>query len=144
WRYSLEQRFFPAYAERPPLDVGARVLVREGNASFKPVVYSPTDGGGAQLLFLSPRTGYTNLYAMPLDGEEDDTRTLLEGERSAEFESFHAYESGFDVSDSGVIALVSKFLERDALFLWSIRERRIVGRYQWDDLVGLKAPAWAP
>jgi hypothetical protein len=144
WRYTLERRFFPRYAERPPLGVGARAVVSEGSANFKPLVHVAAGDTAAQLLFLSPRSGYTDLYRMPLDGDEDDTETLLAGERSAEFESFHAYESGFDVSDGGVVALASRFMERDALVLWSLAERRIVGRYQWDDLVGIKSPSWDP
>jgi hypothetical protein len=144
WRYALERRFFPRYAERPPLGVGARSVVTEGSANFKPVVHVLADDTAAQLLFLSPRTGYTNLYRMPLDADEDAAETLLAGERSAEFESFHAHESGFDVSDDGVIAIASRFMERDALVLWSLAERRIVGRYQWMDLVGVKSPSWDP
>ncbi|MGH7507200.1 MAG: hypothetical protein ACRELX_16210, partial [Longimicrobiales bacterium] len=143
WRYALEKRFFPRYAERPPLDVGTRPIVTEGSANFKPVIYAPPGDSTAQLLFLSPRSGYTNLYLAPLD-EGDQAETVLEGERSPEFESFHAFESGFDVSADGIVVLASKFMEHDALILWSLADREVVGRYQWDDLVGLRSPAWAP
>jgi hypothetical protein len=43
-----------------------------------------------------------------------------------------------------VLAFVSKYQERDALFLFDIEEDDVVGRYQWDDLVGLKSPSWSP
>lgn len=144
WRYSLEQRFFPAFANRPPLDVGSRLLVQGGGANFKPVVYQPTDRP-PQLLFLSPRSGYTNLYRTSLElGERGGVQTIVKGERSAEFESFHEYESGFDVNRDGLVALVSKVQENDALILWDMRRQRLVGRYQWPDLVGLRSPAWDP
>ncbi|MBI4410107.1 MAG: PD40 domain-containing protein [Gemmatimonadetes bacterium] len=143
WKYELQQRYFPVYGERPPLEVGAVPVVYKGGANFKPVVYSPPEDS-AQLLFLSPRTGYTSLYRTRLDGGERDVEVVVEGERSAEFESFHAYESGIDVSDAGVVAFVSKYLERDALFLWDLEKVEIVGRYQWPDLIGLKSPGWDP
>ncbi len=142
WKYDLEQRHFPAYATRPPLDVGARTIVDRGGANFKPLL--DARGEEPMLLFFSPRSGYTSLYRTPLGRGEDGVELVIEGERSAEFESFHAYYSGMDVSAGGVVAFASKFMERDALFLWSQEDRRIVGRYQWDDLVGVRSPAWAP
>jgi hypothetical protein len=142
WRYALEQRFFPAYAQRPPLAVGTTPLVTRGGANYKPTIYVPAGDTTTHLLFLSPRNGYTNMYRTRLARGERDLHTVLEGERSAEFESFHAAESGFDAHASGVVALGSKYLDRDALLLWDIEKRRVVGRYQWPDLVGIRSPAW--
>jgi hypothetical protein len=39
---------------------------------------------------------------------------------------------------------VSRYLDRDALVLWDLEKEKVVGRYQWQDLVGLKGPAWDP
>ncbi len=142
WRYAMEQQFFPAYARNPPLDIAAQPLAFKGGANFKPVLYTPPGSDTPDLYFMSPRTGYTNIYRMRLDRGEDGIETVVEGERSAEFESFHAYESRFDINPSGVIVFVSKYLDRDALLLWDIAKREVVGRYQWHDLVGLKSPAW--
>jgi hypothetical protein len=144
WEYSLQQRFFPRFAERPPLDVAARAVIDKGGANFKPVIFRPANDSITELLFLSPRTGYTNLYRTRLARGEDELRIVLKGERTAEFESFHAYESGFDVNAAGVVVLVSRFLEHDAIMLWDLQREAIVGRYQWDDLVGLKSPSWDP
>jgi hypothetical protein len=142
WQYDLEQRFFPAYAQRPPLDVGSERLVHRGGANFKPLVDARGEEPG--LLFFSPRSGYTSLYRTSLAEGEDGVRVVIEGERSAEFESLHAYYSGMDVNRTGVVAFASKYMERDALFLWSQDQREIVGRYQWDDLVGVRSPSWSP
>ena len=144
WRYALERRFFPAFAEQPPMDVAATRVIHESGANFKPTVFRSSQDTVLRLLFMSPRDGYMNLYATPLNEGEDGVEAVVRGERSPEFESFHAFESGVSVHHSGYIALVSKFLERDALLVWSLAERRVVGRYQWDDLVGLKSPSWDP
>jgi hypothetical protein len=140
WRYALEQRFFPGYAERPPLDIGADMLVERGGGNFKPVLHATN--GDTALFFLSTRSGYTNVYQLPLGGPRDDLTTVLEGERSAEFESFHAYESGFDINDAGLMAIASRFMDRDALMLWDVQRREIMGRYQWSDIVGVRSPRW--
>ncbi|HSJ15810.1 MAG TPA: hypothetical protein VK939_15495 [Longimicrobiales bacterium] len=142
WRYALEQRFFPAYAQRPPLAVGATPVITRGGVNYKPTVYVPAGDTTTHLLFLSPRNGYMNLYRTRLERGERDLQTVLEGERSAEFESFHAHESGFDVHGNGVVALGSRFLDRDALLLWDLERSDVVGRYQWPDLVGIRSPAW--
>jgi hypothetical protein len=144
WKYDLEQRFFPVYADRPPLDVGARPLVRRGGGNFKPALYQPPGDSVPELFFLSPRTGYTNLYRLRLDQPESAARVLVEGQRSAEFETLHFFESRIDAHDGGFLAFISKYQERDALFIWDLARGSAVGRYQWPDLVGLKSPAWHP
>ena len=141
WRYSLEQRFFPSYAQQPPLDVGATTLVERGAGNYKPILHA--SGSDTTLLFLSTRSGYTNVYAKPINAGEGDVETVLEGERSAEFESFHAYESAFDINAAGLLAISSRFLDRDALLIWDPQEREVVGRYQWPDIVGVRSPRWS-
>lgn len=144
WEYALEKRFYPQYAERPPLDIRTKAVVFKGGANFKPVLYTPPGDTAPDLLFLSPRDGYTNLYRTRLDRGERGVQTVVKGERSAEFESFHAYDSRIDVNRRGVVALISKVHDRDALLLWDLEQKRLVGRYQWPDLVGLESPAWDP
>jgi hypothetical protein len=144
FRYALEQRYFPAFTERPPLTVGAREVAHRGGANVKPIIYQAPHDTTVRLLFLSPRTGYTNLYSTSLRAGEAGVETMLAGERSAEFESFHAYESGYDINRQQIVALVTRYMERDALVLWDLPRRKIVGRYQWPDLVGIKSPSWHP
>ncbi|HUP90533.1 MAG TPA: DPP IV N-terminal domain-containing protein, partial [Longimicrobiales bacterium] len=144
WRYALEQRFFPGYANRPPFDIVARPIATKGGANFKPVLYTKPGETQPDLYFMSPRTGYTNIYRTNLERGEKGVETVVHGERSAEFESFHAYESRFDINAKGIIVFVSKYQEHDALLLWDIAKKDVVGRYQWPDLVGMKSPAWDP
>jgi hypothetical protein len=143
FRYALEQRFFPTYSTRPPLAVASKALVTKGAVNYKPLVYVSHDST-PQLLFMSPRNGYTSLYQASIDGVESDVEAVVKGERTPEFESFHAYESRFDVSRDGVIVLGSKFQERDALLLWDMQKKKIVGRYQWPNLIGVRSPSFDP
>ena len=141
WQYALEQRHFPSYAKRPPLDVGAIVLVEEGGSNFKPVMHAA--GADTTLYYLSTSSGYANVYTQQVAGARRNTRTVLEGERSAEFESFHAYESAFDINTDGLIVIGSRFLDRDALLIWDPEDRDVIGRYQWPDIVGIRSPRWS-
>ncbi|HEX6941156.1 MAG TPA: hypothetical protein VF158_17290 [Longimicrobiales bacterium] len=144
WKRMLQRRYFPAFGERSPPQIAAVPVVYRAGGNFKPAVYVDREDGSAHLFFLSGRTGYTSLFRTPLDAGEPAVRRVLEGEKTAEFESLHPFDSRIDVHDAGVVAFVAKFLQRDALFLWDVHEHRIVGRYQWPDLVGLRSPAWSP
>jgi len=141
WQYWMRQRYYPAVTSAEPLAVTARVLTR---FAIKPTVYGAVDAPDSArgVLYFSPFTGYTNIYAQPFSGSRP--RAVVKGERSAEFESFHFFESRLDVSSERVVAFSSRYEDRDALFLWSLAKRKVIGRYQFPDLVSILSPAWAP
>src|SRR5205814_7708484 len=56
----------------------------------------------------------------------------------------HFFESRIYVNRQGVAAFSSKYAERDALFFWDLRRAKVVGRYQFAELVSILSPAWAP
>ncbi|MBI4421318.1 MAG: PD40 domain-containing protein [Gemmatimonadetes bacterium] len=138
-QHYFRQRYFPEVTDRRPLDVTARRLAE---LAVKPVAYRLPGDTVTRFLFLSPGTGYLNIY----EGRwkrPGRPRPVVKGERSAQFESFHVFGSRLDVRE-GVLLFTSKYLERDALFFWDLRRRKVVGRYQFPQLVSLLSPAWAP
>ena len=143
WQYELEKTYYPMYTDREPLQVGARPLLRTCMANFKPAVYQSPDGP-VEVFFMSPRTGYTAIYRMPLFGGPCSTERVVQGEESEEFESLHFFDSRLDVSESGKLVFVSKYHETDALFIWDLEEERVVGRYQFPGVVALSSPSWSP
>jgi hypothetical protein len=138
WHYALRRRFYPTVAELRPLPLAGREVARQ---ALKPI---PLDAGGgrSEIAFLSPRSGYTNIYRKPLNGVSDE-QVIVAGERTPEFESLHPFSSRLDSRD-GVVIFSSKYGDRDALVFWDVAEDRVVGRYQFDSLVGIISPAWAP
>lgn len=142
--FELQRRFFPEYADRVPVDVGARPLLVRGGLNFKPAPYASTGDSIDAVLFMSPRTGYTNIYSATLAEGDHSVREVVKGERSAEFESLHFFQSRLDVSRDRMLAFVSKYLDRDALFLWDLDEGKVAGRYQFPGLVAMSSPAWSP
>lgn len=144
WRYHLEKRYFPLRENRAPLSVAADPVVWEKGPNFKPTVEVLEGDTVPQLFFFSPRDGWSNIYHTDLRRGEEGVHVEVHGQRSAEFESFHTFESRMDVSSEGILVFASKFHERDALFLWDVSENEVVGRYQWNDLVGIKSPSLSP
>ena len=139
WQYWMRQRYYPAVASQPPLAITAHKLT---GLAIKPTAYLLPDDSIPSFLFFSPASGYTTIYAQNLAG--GGKRAVVQGERSEQFESFHFFESRIDVNGRGVAAFSSKYAERDALFFWDLQRAKVVGRYQFPELVSILSPTWAP
>jgi len=68
---------------------------------------------------------------------------FLFGERSDEFESFHFFRTGMDVSSDGRIAFVSQKGEADALNIFDVNTGEDLGDFSFDKIVGIGSPAWS-
>ena len=138
WQYWMRQHYYPAVQDARPLALEAR---RVGTLAIKPTVVADSADSTERVLYFSPADGYTDIYSTRPDG--DDRKTVVKGERTAEFESFHFFDSRMDARGD-LLAFTSKYLERDALFIWDLRRGKMVGRYQFPTLVGILSPSWAP
>lgn len=144
WSFSLKSRYFPNVTAAEPASFSAQTLTMSGGANMKP---TPLPGGLAgfedRYLFVSPRDGFTNVYTARLGGPERDVEVLIKGERTPEFESLHLFQSRFDVSDEGLLLLVSKHQDRDEVVVYDIVKRDVMDRFGFDDLVALQSPSWS-
>jgi hypothetical protein len=138
WHHAMRQRYFPQVSGRAPVEVPGR---RIADLALKPVAIERGDGS-TDIAYLSPRSGYTNIYRVPLDGRASP-EVIVHGQRTPEFESFHESYSRMDARD-GILTFGSKFGDRDALFFWDIDAEQVIGRYQFDSLVTVLSPAWSP
>lgn len=142
WHRELKLRFYPGIESATPPSLVARPLATRGGANFKPFVVPASAGVGTdRYVFVSPRTGYAAIYMASMNGEESELRTIVRGERSAEFESLHPFRSKIDVSPAGRLAMAAKFHERDALFFIDLRTGREIDRFQFEDLIGILSPS---
>jgi hypothetical protein len=139
WQYWMRQHYYPSVSTQPPLTISARKLTE---LAIKPAAYQLPGDSVPSFLFFSPSSGYATIYAQTLT--DPRKRPVVQGERSEQFESFHFFESRLDVNPEGIAAFSSKYAERDALFFWSLKRERVVGRYQFPELVSILSPAWAP
>ncbi len=134
---AIKREYFPVAQVREPLPlVGRRVADR----AIEPVLVPDGEDGGT-LYYVSPARGYVTIYRRELDGE---ARELVVSGRTPEYESIHPFESRFDVSRKGLLLFSSQREDRDALMVLDIGRRRIVGRYSFPELAGIRSPAWGP
>ncbi len=138
WQHWMRQRYYPAVAEGRPLALTARQIAR---LAIKPTAYRAADGATG-VIYFSPARGYTDIYAQRFDS--GGPTAIVRGERGEDFAGFHLFDSRVDVNAAGVLVCSSRYFDRDALFFWSLAERRVVGRYQFPELVSMLSPAWAP
>lgn len=138
WRYWMRQQYYPAVQDTRPLSLDSRPIA---NLAIKPAVVRDSTDSTTRVLYFSPADGYTDIYSALLDGE--DRQVVVKGERTPEFESFHLFDSRLDVQGQR-LAFTSKYLDRDALFIWDLKRGKMIGRFQFPTLVGILSPAWTP
>ncbi len=142
WQHWMRQRYFPAVVDGRPLALSA---IKVADLAIKPVSYRGADDSSSRVFYFSPGRGYAEIHARRIGASGvGRARTVVKGERTEEFESFHFFSSRLDVSPDGVVAFSSKYFDRDALFLWSLDRSSVVGRYQFEGIVSILSPAWAP
>ncbi len=139
WQYHMRRTYYPQVATQRPLALGGRPLAP---LALKPAVWTPPGDSEPQVLYISPRTGYTNIYGVPLSGGKP--RIIVQGERTAQLESFHSFDSRMDVDSAGVLVFATRYMQHDALVFWDVQRQRLVGRYQFPDIVSILSPAWSP
>ncbi len=140
WMQWLRRKYYPDVTKADPVLEHARAVPGTG-MDLKPTPI-PGDSSDRRYVFISPASGYVNIYVGNLYGAE--RKTIVEGQRSPEFLSFHGFRSRMDVSRDGILAFSSKAGPRDALFAYDLHKGSIVGRWEFEDLVGITSPSWSP
>jgi hypothetical protein len=142
WTQWLRRRYYPAVVTARSVLEGGRPLPIWG-LELKPTpVPSGVPGWEDRFVFLSPQSGYANLYAASYEKGKPEPWVLVKGERSPALLSFHAFESRMDVSREGRLVFSAQNGERDELTVFDLIRRRTVSRWGFDDLVGLRSPQW--
>jgi Tol biopolymer transport system component len=135
----LKKKYFPAYAdEDDPSDIGKPVFTN--GFGHKPTYYK--DGNKEEVYFIGNITGYTNLYKVNLK-KKGDVITVIEGERSEDYEEFHFFRTGLDISSKGVLAFATKSGGTDALHLYDVKNERLITSFHFDNIVQIGAPSFS-
>jgi Tol biopolymer transport system component len=143
--YYLKKKYYPKLADEDYNGQVDETLVRKGY-NFKPVYYE--QDGQDFVIFTGNRTGYSSIYMRPMDPlelrEDENVETLVKGEATSDFESFHLFDSKIDVTKDGRIVFTSKSGETDALYIFDIRTRKILSKHYFEGIVGIISPNWSP
>ena len=143
WEYALKKQYYPLLEENESVSMTTRQLTKKG-FNIKPAYYKKDEK--ENIVFISTRTGYANIYLRPLKDAEEDVKSkvLVAGGRTSDFESFHLLNSSIDVNSSGKLAFVSKSGKRDQLYIYDVDSRTITGKHNFENLVSLFSPSWSP
>ncbi len=143
WEYTLKKQFYPLLEDNESVRMTTQQLTKKG-FNIKPAYYEKENE--RNIVFISTRTGYANIYLKPLTNAEADVKSqvLVAGGRTSDFESFHLLNSNIDVNSSGRLVFVSKSGERDQLYIYDIKTGTITEKYHFENLVSLFSPAWSP
>ena len=145
WIYYLKKKYYPKLQTNDFSDKVAHTVVRNGY-NFKPAYYELD--GNEHVVFLANRTGYSSIYSRRLKPlkikEDDDSEILIKGEESSDFEAFHLFSSKIDVNNNGLLTFGSKSGEKDALYIYDIKERKTLNKYYFKNLTGVLSPSWSP
>lgn len=137
FQVAMRRAYYPVVNTRASLSASAHLIAR---AAIKPV-YSANDTTGGDVIYASAGNGFVTLTKRALDGT-GGTEALVRAGRSASFENLHAFDSRVDASRPGLLLLSTKYQERDALVIFDRSHDRVVGRYQFPDLVSILSPVW--
>lgn len=142
WVYALKKKYYPLLASADEPSAVTKPLVTEGFNS-KPVYWS--EGGQKSIFFIGNHTGYTSIFRLSIDSSGGRSlSTVIEGEKTDEFEAFHLFQSKMDISRDGILAFITKSGENDALHLYDVKKGEITGTLHFKDLVVLGSASWSP
>jgi WD40 repeat protein len=139
FQLAMRRRYYPSVDSLAPLTVLGREVAR---LAVKPAFLPDSNGGGGEVAYLSPASGYVSIYRRGIDSGH--TRTIVTGGRSAELESFHPFDSRMDASRPGLLLFTARYGDRDALIVWDLEKGKVRGRYQFTELVSMLSPQWMP
>jgi hypothetical protein len=143
WLYYLKRKYYPLFYKRAPLDHSAQQLTHSGY-NFSPVAY--TTNGETWLYFPANRDGYSSLYRMKINSQnnsDSEPELVIRGEKTAEFEAFHLFQSSIDISKNGLVAFVTKSGATDAIHFYSIPEREVINKFQNENLISITSPKFS-
>ena len=135
----MRRKYYPSVDSLAPLSVLGHEVVQ---LAVKPAFLPDTNGGSGEVVYVSPATGYVTIYRKHLDGGR--ARSIVAGGRNADMESFHAFDSRMDASRDGLLLFAARYGDRDALMIWDLERGKVVGRYQFPELVSMLSPQWMP
>lgn len=143
WHYSLQQKYYPLFQNNYPHFIQSKKLTNEG-FNFEPRFYERN--GIKEIYFIGNHNGYSSVFRMKYDPENSEYQKpeiLIEGEREADFESFHLLEKTLDISKDGKLAFVTKSLYSDVIHIYSVEKEKVVQTLRFDDLITIRSPSFS-
>ncbi len=138
WKYFLRKNYYPIISSA---DLPGFITNKftDFGFNFSPVYFE----SDSSIIFLANRNGYSSIYKLDLKNEKKRFEQLIEGEKSDEFESFHLFRSGLDVSKDGIIVFSSKNKGRDQLNFYSLKEKKLIFSKNFENILTISNPKFS-
>lgn len=144
WEYYLKKKYYPVIESEGLPSMEADQLTYDGYAeSAVPIRWDDGQGEQDWIVFKANRLGYSGIYMKLANSSKGGWKTLLKGERSADFESLHLLRSSIDANSRGQVIFSSKSSETDVLNLYDLTERKVIRHYRFDDLISTRSPSFS-
>jgi len=144
WMYSMKKKYYPLLASSDQPSGVSQIIVGEGFNS-KPVFYKFKDR--REIFFIGNRSGYTSIYRIDLDSALNNQyykpTLVLEGEKTDEFEAFHLFQGNMAISNSNLLAFVTKSGEHDAIHIYDLEMKDVVETLRFKDIVAIGSISWS-
>jgi len=142
WLYSLKKRFYPLIGTKDSPRMTATRITDKGYNSL-PAFYRYR--GEPKVVFVANRNGYSSIYQKNMnESEKNAPEILVQGDKSADLESFHILSSKVDVNRDNKLAFIAKSGQRDRLYVMDLSTKQIVRKLDFKNLVSMFSPSWSP
>ena len=144
WQYSVRKALLPDIEDADPPSQLAEALTTTGfNLKPVPIAASSADIDSLDLVFFRSDQGYTYIARQALTGGQPVV--VVEGERSASYESLHPLGTSLAVTADGRwLAFSAKHGGRDRLHIWNLELGEEERTLSFDDIVAISSPSWSP
>ena len=141
WLYHLKKLYFPTFSKDDnPSAVSLGVFTK--GFGHKPAYY--TNGKREDVYLIGNESGYTSLYKVNLKDPHKKPEVIIVGEKSEEFEEFHFFRTGLDISSQGILSFPSKSGENDALHLYDVKNEKLLNSYHFKGIVQIGSTSFSP
>jgi Tol biopolymer transport system component len=144
---TFDKEFLPWLKEQYNNEIKNKQKVAKStkNIQFDGFAMQPAwthSSGKDEIYFIGNQTGYTSVYKTGLEGDKN-TELIVKGEASDEFEQFHFFRTGLDISENGKLAFATQKGGEDALHIFDIKADEKNADYQFKNIVGIGKPSWS-
>ncbi|MCX7833119.1 MAG: BamA/TamA family outer membrane protein [Ignavibacteria bacterium] len=116
-------------------------IVHDEFFSHKPSYHSKNNLD--EIYFIGNNTGYTSIYKIDINSFRKSADLVIRGEKEEDYESFHYFRTGIDISNNGILAFITQKGESDVLNLYDLNRSKKLVDYSFDKLVKIGAPSFS-
>ena len=138
--YYLKKKYFPQIKLQNDPSQSSISIHGEG-FSHKPAVYN--NGKESEIYYIGNKTGYTSIYRLNPNSVDPEIELVVEGESSEDYEGFHFFRTGLDISNNGVLAFVTQKGGSDVLNLFNTKTGKKNADYAFTNIVNIGSPSFS-